>query len=106
MTEQETTPLHMIDLIRRKRDGGALNTRELEFVARGAAEESIPAEQLAAWLMAAWLRGLSIEETRERSSTRADWENTRSTSIPRAAWATRRVSWLRRWPPRAAWLCR
>jgi pyrimidine-nucleoside phosphorylase len=59
-----STPLHMIDLIRKKRDGGALTARELGFVARGAADESIPVEQLAAWLMAAWLRGLSMEETR------------------------------------------
>jgi pyrimidine-nucleoside phosphorylase len=58
------TSLHMIDLIRRKRDGGDLNPRELDYIARGAADESIPVEQLAAWLMAAWLRGLSMEETR------------------------------------------
>ena len=64
MTDQEETKLHMIDLIRRKRDGAALDERELSFIARGAADESIPAEQLAAWLMAAWLRGLSIGETR------------------------------------------
>jgi len=57
-------PLHMIDLIRKKRDGGALNAREIEFIARGAASESIPQEQLAAWLMAAWIRGLSLNETR------------------------------------------
>lgn len=59
-----STPLHMIDLIRKKRDGGALSAQELGFIARGAADESIPVEQLAAWLMAARLRGLSMEETR------------------------------------------
>jgi len=59
-----SAPLHMIDLILKKRDGGALTERELGHIARGAADESIPIEQLAAWLMAAWLRGLSIEETR------------------------------------------
>ena len=64
MSEQDTTPLHMIDLIRKKRDGEALGQRALGFLARGAADESIPTEQLAAWLMAAWLRGLSVEETR------------------------------------------
>ncbi len=56
-------PLHMIDIIRRKRDGGAMDAREIEFVARGAADGSIPADQLAAWLMAAWIRGLSLNET-------------------------------------------
>jgi len=57
-------PLHMIDLIRKKRDGGPLDAREIGFLVAGAATGSIPPEQLAAWLMAAWLRGLSIEETR------------------------------------------
>ncbi|HLY40879.1 MAG TPA: thymidine phosphorylase [Terracidiphilus sp.] len=56
-------PLHMIDLIRKKRDGQALDGRELGFVAAGAANGSIPLEELAAWLMAAWIRGLSREET-------------------------------------------
>jgi pyrimidine-nucleoside phosphorylase len=57
-------PLHIIDLIRKKRDGGALDADELTFLAKGAADASIPLEQLAAWLMAAWLRGLSLDETR------------------------------------------
>ena len=56
-------PLHMIDLIRRKRDGGALTAEELEFVAHGAATGKIPDEQLAAWLMASWIRGLTRLET-------------------------------------------
>jgi pyrimidine-nucleoside phosphorylase len=54
----------MIDLIRKKRDGGVLGAREIEFIVAGAAKESIPMEQLSAWLMAAWLNGLTIEETR------------------------------------------
>jgi pyrimidine-nucleoside phosphorylase len=54
----------MVDLILKKRDGGSLTAREIGFVVKGAAEESIPVEQLAAWLMASWLKGLSIEETR------------------------------------------
>ena len=64
MAETDLAPLHMIDLIRAKRDGGALDAREIGFVVAGAADGSIPAEQLAAWLMAAYLRGLSLEETR------------------------------------------
>ncbi|MGH9599635.1 MAG: thymidine phosphorylase [Terracidiphilus sp.] len=72
MTQTETNlsetsaaaPLHMIDLIRRKRDGGALDAREIDFFVAGASDGSIPVEQLAAWLMAAWLRGLSLDETR------------------------------------------
>jgi pyrimidine-nucleoside phosphorylase len=57
-------PLHTIDLIRKKRDGGSLDAREIGFLVRGAADESIPLEQLSAWLMAAWLRGLCLDETR------------------------------------------
>jgi len=57
-------PLHMIDLIRKKRDGHALKTSEIDFIVAGASSESIPVEQLSAWLMATWLNGLSIDETR------------------------------------------
>jgi pyrimidine-nucleoside phosphorylase len=56
--------LHVIDLIRKKRDGGALDPREISFLVAGAATGTIPLEQLSAWLMAAWLRGLSLDETR------------------------------------------
>jgi pyrimidine-nucleoside phosphorylase len=54
----------MIDLIRKKRDGGSLDAREISFLVSGAANESIPCDQLAAWLMAAWIRGLSLDEAR------------------------------------------
>jgi pyrimidine-nucleoside phosphorylase len=57
-------PIHTIDLIRKKRDGHALDAREIEYLVSGAASGSIPLEQLSAWLMAAWLRGLSLDETR------------------------------------------
>jgi pyrimidine-nucleoside phosphorylase len=57
-------PLHVIDLIRKKRDGGSLDAREIGFLVAGAAKGSIPPEQLSAWLMAAFLRGLSLDETR------------------------------------------
>ncbi|MGB6745377.1 MAG: thymidine phosphorylase [Terracidiphilus sp.] len=63
-TGTATGPLHMIDIIRKKRDGGALDEREIGFVVAGAASGAIPVEQLAAWLMAAWLNGLSLDETR------------------------------------------
>jgi pyrimidine-nucleoside phosphorylase len=57
-------PLHIIDLIRKKRDGQSLDKREIEFLVAGAASGSIPLEQLSAWLMAAWLQGLSLGEIR------------------------------------------
>ena len=56
--------LHTIDLIRKKRDGGGLDKREIAFLVAGAASETIPLEQLSAWLMAAWIRGLTLDETR------------------------------------------
>ena len=64
MPKSTASPLHMIDLIRKKRDGLDLDLRELQFLAAGAASGSIPAEQLAAWLMAAFVRGLSLDEVR------------------------------------------
>jgi pyrimidine-nucleoside phosphorylase len=54
----------MIDIIRKKRDGGELEAREIAFVAAGAADGSILEAELAEWLMAAWIRGLSLSETR------------------------------------------
>ncbi|MGA2909014.1 MAG: thymidine phosphorylase [Terracidiphilus sp.] len=58
------TPLHVVDIIRKKRDGGELDAREIGFVAAGAADGSVPEAELAAWLMASWIRGLSLSETR------------------------------------------
>jgi pyrimidine-nucleoside phosphorylase len=57
-------PLRMIDLIRKKRDGGELNAREIGFIVDGAARETIPLEQLSAWLMAVWLNKMTVDETR------------------------------------------
>jgi pyrimidine-nucleoside phosphorylase len=54
--------MHTVDLIRKKRDGETLTAGEIRWLVEGAARQSIPEEQLAAWLMAAWLRGLSLEE--------------------------------------------
>ena len=54
--------LHAVDLIRKKRDGEELSADEIRFLVEGAARETIPEEQLAAWLMAVFLRGLSLAE--------------------------------------------
>jgi len=54
--------MHAVDLIRKKRDGEEFTPEEIRFLVRGAAMETIPEEQLAAWLMAAFLRGLSLAE--------------------------------------------
>jgi pyrimidine-nucleoside phosphorylase len=54
--------MHVIDLIRKKRDGRELTVDEIEFLVTGAARQTISEAQLAAWLMAAYLRGLSGSE--------------------------------------------
>jgi pyrimidine-nucleoside phosphorylase len=62
MSLSTESPIHAIDLIRKKRDRGTLSEAEIRFLVQGAAGESIPLEQLSAWLMAAWLNGLAPDE--------------------------------------------
>ncbi len=54
--------MHAVDLIRKKRDGGELSPEEIAFLVSGATDGTILLEQLSAWLMAAWLRGLTLSE--------------------------------------------
>jgi pyrimidine-nucleoside phosphorylase len=64
MSDQAMTHrLHTVDLLRKKRDGHALNQREIEHLVAGAVAGTIPAEQLSAWLMASCIHGLSPQET-------------------------------------------
>lgn len=51
------------DLIEKKRDGGELTRDEIAFLIRGYTRDEIPDYQMAAWLMAGFLRGLSEAET-------------------------------------------
>jgi pyrimidine-nucleoside phosphorylase len=55
----------VIDLIRKKRDGGALSSAEIEHLVEGCTKHDggIPDYQMAAWLMAVVLRGMTREET-------------------------------------------
>ncbi|MDA8244480.1 MAG: thymidine phosphorylase [Elusimicrobia bacterium] len=55
--------MRMLDLLLKKRSGRELSPAELEFIALGAADGSIPDYQLSAWLMASFLNGLSPRET-------------------------------------------
>ena len=41
-----------------------MTAREIAFLVTGAVANEIPLEQLSAWLMAAWLKGLTLKETR------------------------------------------
>jgi pyrimidine-nucleoside phosphorylase len=54
--------MHVIDLIRKKRDGEILTDPEIAYLVAGAATNSIPEYQLAAWLMAVVWRGLNPAE--------------------------------------------
>jgi pyrimidine-nucleoside phosphorylase len=54
--------MHVVELIRKKRDGEQLSDAEISFMVAGAAANSIPEYQLSAWLMAILLRGLTPEE--------------------------------------------
>lgn len=55
--------MRIVDLIRRKRDGGELSREEILYLVSGAAQGTIPDYQLAAWLMAAVCRGMTRAET-------------------------------------------
>ncbi len=54
--------MRAVDLIRRKRDSEALSPDEIRFLIDGYTRGSIPDYQMAAWLMAAWIRGLNPGE--------------------------------------------
>src|SRR6202171_4000496 len=58
-----TSCVTALDLIREKRDGQAHSDDGIMFLVRGATDGSIPDYQLAAWLMAVRLRGMSDAET-------------------------------------------
>ncbi|HJZ86302.1 MAG TPA: thymidine phosphorylase [Polyangia bacterium] len=54
--------MRMVELIRKKRDGGALEDDELRAFVRGLGSGEVPDYQAAALLMAVFLRGLSARE--------------------------------------------
>ena len=54
--------MRAVDLIRKKRDSGEHSRDEIDFLVAGYTRGDIPDYQMAAWLMAAWLRGLSSAE--------------------------------------------
>lgn len=55
--------MHAVDLIRKKRDGGALEPAELRAFVGGACDGTWPDYQLAALLMAIAIRGMTADET-------------------------------------------
>jgi pyrimidine-nucleoside phosphorylase len=63
VNQQTASPFRAIDLIRKKRDGGALSKAEIGYLVDGSTSGSIPDYQMSAWLMAVVLRGMTREET-------------------------------------------
>jgi len=55
--------MRAVDLIRKKRDAGEHSREEIDFLISSYTHGEIPDYQMAAWLMATWLRGLSLSET-------------------------------------------
>src|SRR5688572_17411083 len=55
--------MHAVELIRRKRDGGALDREQIEFFVTGITDGSLPDYQASALLMAILLRGMTPDET-------------------------------------------
>jgi pyrimidine-nucleoside phosphorylase len=58
-----STTFRAIDIIRNKRDGRELSAGEIQFLIGGYTHDEIPDYQMAAWLMASVLSGLSRTET-------------------------------------------
>src|SRR5919201_3384976 len=54
--------MRIVDLIEKKRDGGAFSRAELEQVVLGYVHGEVPDYQAAAWLMAVVLRGMAPDE--------------------------------------------
>ena len=65
MSQPSTSPapFRVADLIRKKRDGGALSDAEINYLVDGYTKGEVPDYQVAAWLMAVVLRGMTRPET-------------------------------------------
>jgi pyrimidine-nucleoside phosphorylase len=55
--------MRAVDLIRKKRDSVEHSREEIDFLISGYTRGDIPDYQMAAWLMATWIRGLNRAET-------------------------------------------
>jgi len=55
--------MRAVDLIRKKRDSGEHSREEINYLVSSYTTGEMPDYQMAAWLMAVWIRGLSAGET-------------------------------------------
>ena len=53
----------MVDIIRKKRDGGSLTKEEIDFFINGYVKGEIPDYQVSALMMAIFFKGMNDEET-------------------------------------------
>ena len=87
--------MRIYDLIAKKRDGGTHSREELEAIVNGFVSGEVADYQMAAWMMAVYLRGMTDEETAEltdvmaHSGVMVDLSPIPGTSTPPAAWVTR-----------------
>src|ERR1700722_557366 len=61
--------MRAVDLIRKKRDSGEHSREEIDFLISGYTHGEIPDYQMAAWLMAVWIRGLNRSELASLTET-------------------------------------
>ena len=63
--------MRVYDLIAKKRDGGMHSREELEQIVNGYVSGEVTDYQMAAWMMAVYLRGMTDEETAELTDVMA-----------------------------------
>ena len=63
--------MRVYDLIAKKRDGGTHSREELEQIVNGYVSGEVTDYQMAAWMMAVYLRGMTDEETAELTDVMA-----------------------------------
>ena len=59
----------MYELIKNKQAGLNHNKKEIEFIVNNYTKNIIPDYQMSAWLMAVYLNGMNIEETKNYTET-------------------------------------
>ena len=64
--------MQAVELIRKKRDGHALSTAEIEWLVEQYTHEQVPDYQMSAWLMAVYWRGMDARETSDLTLAMAD----------------------------------